>query len=309
VKTQSQGDGFTTLAALSAGRWFLRLGLPEKTWKDMVGRARQPFVVAGALIALLGLVLALGLWIFLRGVRQELLLSRLKTEFVANVSHELKTPLALIRLFGETLLLDRVADPAQRRKYYEIITRESERMSLLITNVLNFSSIEAGKKTYQLRACQIGEIVRQTVDSYRFELEEKGFRYSLEVAESMPEVLADADAVSQALINLLENAIKYSPEQKDIVVRVWGENGTVRASVRDRGVGIRREEQNFIWQDYYRTREARALGSRGSGLGLSVVQHIMKAHHGKVEVESETGEGSVFTLVFPLPPQESLNHA
>jgi signal transduction histidine kinase len=300
VKTRPGAERFVSLAALSGERWFLELGLPVDEWKSLVGQARGPFVIAAVLSVLLGLVLLAGFWILLRSMRQELLLSRLKTEFVANVSHELKTPLALIRLFGETLLLDRVPDAESRRKYYEIITRESERLGHLISNLLNFSSIEAGKKTYDLRACDVGDVARRTVESYRHDLGTKGFRCDVDAEEGLPPVSADADAVSQALLNLLENAVKYSPEEKVISVRVRGVDGSVRLSVKDRGVGIPPEEQPLIWQDYYRARQARELRARGTGLGLSVVQHIMKAHRGGIELESAPGKGSIFTLVFPV---------
>jgi signal transduction histidine kinase len=305
VRAVRPGDGFTSLASLADDLWFLRIGLSREAWSGLIGPARLPFLLAGVLIAVLTLVLLGGFVAFFRGVRREILLSQLKTEFVANVSHELKTPLALIRLFGETLLLGRVTDPERRTRYYEIITRESERLSQLISNVLNFSSIEAGKTTYRLSSCDLSKVLRETIESYRFHLEEKGFTSRVEIADSLPPVAADPDAVAQALINLLQNAMKYSRDEKEVTLRASSEDGSVRVSVEDRGIGIPAHEQPLIWQDYYRTREARALGTRGSGLGLSVVQHIMRAHGGAVALESEPGRGSVFTLVFPTSPSAS----
>ena len=162
----------------------------------------------------------------------------MKTEFVANVSHELKTPLALIRMFAETLQLGRVSDQEQRSKYYGIITRESERLTHLIANVLNFSSIEAGRKTYDFAPIDIGQVVRDVVSSYRYQLDANGFAHTVNIAESLPTVHADADAAAQAVLNLIENAVKYSVESKDIDVSVSRSEHTVDVAVTDRGIGI-----------------------------------------------------------------------
>jgi signal transduction histidine kinase len=303
---EADATEFLPLTHLSGDRSFLSVGFERKVWEALVGEAQKPFAFAGVLIGSLAVLLTLGFLVFLRGVRREMALSRMKTEFVANVSHELKTPLALIRLFGETLLLDRVKSGEQRQKYYHIITRESERLAHLISNILNFASIEAGKKSYELRPCNVGEVVRETYDTYKFHLDEKGFTHELRVDPGLPEVLADPDAVAQALINLLENAVKYSPHQKQVRVQVGASDGRVRLSVSDRGVGISEEDQARVWEDYYRAREARALGTRGSGLGLSVVRHIVRAHKGSVELESRPGIGSTFTLVFPAARGEGV---
>ena len=162
-------------------------------------------------------------------------------------------------------------------------------------------AIENINKSYELTPCDLARVARDTYEQYRFQLDEKGFTHRFEAAPGIPEASADEFAVAQAVINLLENAIKYSGDRKEIEVRVTGEDGAVRVSVADRGIGIAREDQPRIWEDFYRTREARALGTRGSGLGLSVVLHILKAHGGRVALESAPGEGSTFTLVFPLP--------
>lgn len=297
-----ESDAFIPLLSLGPGHEFLEICLPRAEWNQHVGRARRPFLVAGGLIGLVAVALLLCLVVMHRGVRRELMLSRMKTEFVANVSHELKTPLALIRMFSETLLLGRVSDESHKKKYYNIITRESERLSHLISNVLNFSSIEAGKKGYQLRRIGLRAVIEEVVESYRYGLEAKGFELRTELDEDLPEIEADPEAVSQALINLLENSIKYSPEEKSLQLSVKTRGRNVEVSLAYRGVGIAPEDQKRVLEDYYRTREARALGTRGSGLGLSVVQHIMEAHSGQVRLESQPGSGSRFTLVFPAAP-------
>jgi signal transduction histidine kinase len=292
--------GFVSLAAFGGELGFAVAGMDRDAWKAAVGRARHPFFVAAVLVGALGLVLAASLLVLARAVRRELSLSRMKTEFVANVSHELKTPLALIRLCGETLELDRLPDQEHKRKYYQVIAREAERLTQLIENVLNFASIEAGRKSYRLLPCDLSGVVGRTLDHYRLPLEEKGFQLVQDLDAGLPPVLADEDAVAQALINLLQNAERYSTTTRRIEVTARANGSSVRVSVQDQGVGIAPAEQRRIWEDYYRTQEARSLGTRGSGLGLSVVQHVMRAHRGRVELESAPGAGSNFTLVFPV---------
>ncbi len=298
VLDDADTDG-APIAALPGELGFLRIGLEEEPWRRRLRVARRPYRVAGVLIPALGAGMILALVMFWVGYRRERFLSKMKTDFVANVSHELKTPLALIRLFGETLSLDRVPDDARRREYYEIITRESERLTHLINNVLDFASIEANRKSYDLVPTDIGRVVADTVKTYQFHLEEKSFRLETEIAGDLPSCLADADAVAQALINLINNAVKYSTDRKEITVRVRSDGGWVRIEVSDRGVGIPPEDLRRIFEDFYRSKAARSLARRGTGLGLAVVQHIMRSHGGRVEVRSEPGEGSTFTLALP----------
>jgi signal transduction histidine kinase len=299
VRVDPPDADFLELGSLPGERSHVRLGIPRAAWEDLLRRARRPFVLAKALVGLLGMASVLAFVAFSRGLRREMALSRMKTELVANVSHELKTPIALIRLFGETLLLDRVSDPERRKEALGIIIRESERLTHLISNVLDFASIEAGKKAYRLEPQDLSSVARETYERYRFQLEAKGFTHRFETDQDLPPVLADPDAVAQALLNLIENAIKYSPERKEIAILVDRAPGGVRIRVEDRGMGIPPEDRRRIWDDFYRSKAARALGTRGSGLGLSLVRHIVEAHGGAVSVESAPGEGSRFELIFP----------
>jgi signal transduction histidine kinase len=322
-QTGGDGDGAVSLrafgsdggaaASLDGGSGAPRVALPGElaavsigvagdSWRQQLQDARRPYRIANVLLPTLGLVTALALLAFHRSYRRERHLSRLKTDFVANVSHELKTPLALIRLFGETLYLERVPDASRRKEYYQIITRESERLTHLINNVLDFASIEADRKTYDLTPTDLGAVVGDTVRSYKFQLEEKGFALVLDVAPGLPSVAADPNAVAQALINLINNAIKYSTEIKELRIRAWRAGDSIRVSVADRGVGILEEDFQRIFEGFYRSRTARDLGRRGSGLGLPLVQHIVRSHGGRVELESVPGQGSTFTLIFPIRP-------
>ena len=289
-----------TYASLGGNFGLFSIGQTKEEWGKRLGAARRPFAIAGLLSGILGLTLAGGLLVLRKAMRKEMNLSRMKTEFVANVSHELKTPLSLIKLCSETLQFDRVQGEEKRQEYFEVINRESDRLGHLIGNVLNFSRIDAGKKNYDLKKTDLAPVLNQTLDAYFLQIKEQDFSCTRNIPASLPAVLADEEAVAQAFINLLQNAVRYSPEKGELTVRGWSDGRFLLVSIADNGIGIAEEEQQRIWDDYYRTAEARALGTRGSGLGLSLVSHIMDAHGGETRLSSKPGEGSEFTLAFPL---------
>jgi signal transduction histidine kinase len=264
---------------------------------------RRLAIAKTALIGFIDVMLLAGLGLVWANVRRELKLSRLKSDFVANVSHELKTPLALIRLYAETLELGRVPHEERKGEYYRVIGKESRRLTQLINNILDFSRIEAGRKEYRLVPSEIGAVVREVVESYRFAIEKLGFTLVLELADDLPELALDPEALSQALINLLNNAIKYSPEHKLITVGLRREQDRVLLSVTDRGIGIPRSEHRRIFEKFYRVETSLVHTTKGSGLGLALVQHITEAHGGHVELRSTPGEGSTFTLSLPVSPE------
>ena len=264
---------------------------------------RRLAIAKTALIGFIDLMLLAGLGLVWANVRRELRLSRLKSDFVANVSHELKTPLALIRLYAETLELKRVPGEERRSEYYRVIGKESRRLTQLINNILDFSRIEAGRREYRMVPSDIAAVVRDVVESYRFAIEKQGFSLALELADELPALAIDPEAISQALINLLNNAIKYSPEQKEIRVGLRRTGDRVLLSVSDRGIGIPRAEHRRIFEKFYRVETSLVHTTKGSGLGLALVQHIAEAHGGKVEIESAPGEGSTFTLSLPVAPE------
>jgi signal transduction histidine kinase len=243
------------------------------------------------------------MWVLARVARRELALTEMKSNFVADVSHELKTPLALIRLFGETLLSGRVTSEEKRQEYYEIITRESTRLTNLINNILDFSRIEAGRREYTLTATDIASVVRETYEAYRAQLEHDGFEHHLRVAPSLPNVNADADAVAQALINLINNAMKYSEQDRYLAIDVAkdtrrGRHG-VLISVHDRGIGIRPEDRARLFDGFFRASAARVRDRGGTGLGLALVKHIVDSHGGLLDVESRLVKGSTFRVFLP----------
>ncbi len=251
-----------------------------------------------ALVALLGVV-----WVLYHVVQREIAVSEVKGSFVADVSHELKTPLALIRMFGETLSEGRVKSQEKRQEYYQIITRESTRLTHLINNILDFSRINAGKKDYKLELTDVGQVVRTTYESYRFDLEHNHFEHHLLVQSDLPQIHADADAISQAVLNLLGNAMKYHDGEKFISVEVTPETRRGRhgvlISVRDRGIGIKPEVRRRLFEGFYRAADDRVRKRRGVGLGLALVKHIIDAHGGSIDVESRLVKGSTFRLFLP----------
>jgi len=271
-------------------------------WKErsIEDEIRRFTIVKMAMVAFIDALLGAGLFLVYSNVRRELHLSRLKSDFVANVSHELKTPLALIRLFAETLELERVPNEGKKKQYYQVINKESQRLTQLINNILDFSRIEAGKKEYRFAKTDVGRVVAEVVEAYRFPIEQQGFTLDVTLADDLPEIEIDKEALSQALLNLVNNAIKYSRDEKWIGVDARQVGDRVRISVADKGIGVARPEQEKIFDKFYRAEDSLVHETKGSGLGLSLVRHIMEAHGGAVRVESAPGKGSTFTLDLPV---------
>ena len=280
---------------------FHGLGLGIKfqgTTVDAIGHrwVMQSFLILGALSVLMigGLVLTY------RSVSKEMALAHLKSDFVSNVSHELRTPLALIRLYAETLELGRITTQEKKEEYYRIIRKESERLTALINNILDFSRIEAGRKEYDFRETDIAALVSSTLDAYRYQIEQQGFAFEQSIDPSIPVMRVDREAIARALVNLVNNALKYSANEKFLGVKLYRINDRLKLEVVDRGIGITRREQSKIFEKFYRTGDPLVHNTKGSGLGLSLVRHITQAHGGEVQVESTPGKGSKFTLSLPL---------
>ncbi|HET6373126.1 MAG TPA: HAMP domain-containing sensor histidine kinase [Candidatus Polarisedimenticolia bacterium] len=263
--------------------------------------ARSGFTLNLSLAVLMALVLLGGLVLALRTASREMRLSQMKGDFVSNVSHELRTPLASIRVFGEFLRLGRVTSPEKVREYGEYIESESRRLTGLVNNILDFSKIESGRKTYEYEPTDVTDLVGRTLRTFEVGLSHEGYRIALETPrEPLPDVRIDAEAISQALTNLLDNAVKYSDGSKQIEVSLARQDDSIAISVKDHGIGISRDEQRKIFDRFHRVSTGLVHDVKGSGLGLSIVDHIAKAHHGRVTVVSEPGKGSTFTLVLPI---------
>ncbi|MCI0511927.1 HAMP domain-containing histidine kinase [candidate division KSB1 bacterium] len=277
----------------------LQLGLRMRgqTLQEMA-RAR----VRSNLWMLIGMdvILLAGVLILFRIVASEMALAKLKSDFVANVSHELRTPLALIRMFAETLELGRVPSEEKKLQYYHIISNESTRLTRLINNLLDFSRIEAGKKIYHLKWTDLHQVVEDVLQSYSFHLQQQGFKLQTNLATDLPQVRIDAEAIAQAFINLLENAMKYSQDTKSISITLALRNNQIVLSVSDQGIGIDKNQQLKIFDKFYRVGDSLVHDTKGFGLGLTLVKYIMDYHRGRIELESTPGKGSTFSLIFPL---------
>ena len=252
------------------------------------------------LLGILSLMFLGGLVLTKHMVSKEMAVAKLKSDFVSNVSHELRTPLALIRLYAETLELGRISTKEKKHQYYRIIRKESERLTALINNILDFSRIEAGRKEYEFRETDIADLVRNTLDSYRYQIEQQGFALEESIDEDLPAVSIDREAIARALVNLVNNALKYSKDDKYLGVKLYRDNGAVKLEVADHGIGIARRDQTKIFEKFYRAGDPLVHNTKGSGLGLSLVRHITEAHGGNIEVESAPGTGSKFTMSLPL---------
>jgi len=249
---------------------------------------------------LLGIVL-IGAFSFVaaRYVSRQMRLTRLKNDFVATVSHELKTPLASMRVFVDTLLDGRVEGEAQAKEYLGLIAKENERLSRLIDNFLTFSRMERNKQTFEREEIAPGEIVAAAGESVKERCERPGCKLTIDVARDLPGIIGDKGALVTVLVNLLDNAYKYSGDEKEIAIRVFAEEGKVCFSVADNGVGISRRDRKRIFERFYQADQSLSRAGGGCGLGLAIVKFIVDAHGGTIDVASEPGKGSVFAVRLP----------
>ena len=252
-----------------------------------------------AIIVVLDIVLLVGAWLIYRTIRREMQLIQLKSDFVSNVSHELRTPLSLIRMFAETLEMKRIKTETKKQEYYRTIIQESERLTRLVNNLLNFSRMEAGKRNYQLRDIDLNSVVSKVIEFYRFQLRLQGFALVIDLAKKLPLVLGDEEAIAEALHNIIDNAMKYSDKEKYMRVATGDEAMVVFVEIQDHGIGIAPEHHAKIFEKFYRVSTGLVHTTKGSGLGLALVDHIVKAHGGTVEVRSAPGKGSTFRLLLP----------
>jgi signal transduction histidine kinase len=260
--------------------------------------APQQFYVAALALALT--VALLGGYLLWRDVRRELRMAELRGHFVSSVSHELRTPLTAIRMFAETLREGHLEQEETRQEYLDTIVSESERLTRLVNNVLDFSRIERGKKTYRFRPTSLAAVVTAAARAVQYPLASQGFRLSTELEDDISLPRADPDALEQAVLNLLTNAIKYSGDSREIEVALRRVDGRAEIRVADRGIGIPAEEQKRIFEKFYRSPSPENELLPGTGLGLTLVEHVARAHGGSVVVESRPGEGSAFSIRIPL---------
>jgi signal transduction histidine kinase len=277
--------------------WKAGIGLKNTNLDEL---ARNSFLHSAGATVLVLLFLLGGIALTIRATDREARLAQAKSNFVANVSHELKTPLSLLSLFSEILELGRVKDEEKRAEYYRIIRHESLRLNAVIDNILDFSKIEAGRKTYNFANGDVAEVIENVLSSYRYQIVNSGFDVQTNIQPALPPVSIDRDAMAQAISNLLDNAIKYSREVKQLSITTERRGSDLSIEIADRGIGIPRAEQAKVFEKFYRVGNGLVHDVKGSGLGLSLVKHIIEAHQGTISVESEAGKGTRFTILLPL---------
>ena len=261
--------------------------------------ARENRAYALLMIALV-LVLTAGVGFTVRAASHEVELSRLKAEFVASVTHDLKTPLSLIRMYGETLESGLVDDEGERREFFAIMRRESERLTHLINNVLDFGKIDSGAREYSFATEDIVAVVRESVDAYRYFFDRMEVEVDLDLPDEPIYVSLDRGAITQSLVNLLHNALEHGGDGKYIGVSVRASDTEVLVAVADRGVGIPEEQLPLVFEKYHRLASRDTGRATGSGLGLAIVKHAIEGHGGRIEVKSTPGRGSTFTVRLPV---------
>jgi two-component system phosphate regulon sensor histidine kinase PhoR len=292
-------------------RW--RIQIAPLNVDEFRTQAEQKKRLRPLLIILSTTIIAVGLGIVWLVILVERRAARLKGDFIANVSHELKTPLSLIRMFGEMVATGRHKGENAAREYGEIITRESERLSHLIDNVLDFARLERGKASYHFTEGDIADVAERALDVSRYRLEKEKLKLRTLIEPSLPLVRMDENAMTLVILNLVDNAIKYGTDGGQVDVSVQRTPGGVVLGVRDYGPGIAREEQGRIFERFYRARSARDRNVRGSGIGLALVKYIAEAHGGRATVESpvtsDTRPGSLFRVFLPAPISEGSESA
>ncbi len=265
-------------------------------------RRTLSFTVVAALAIIL-----IGAWLVVADIRRQLALAQQKTDFVSNVSHELKTPLTSIRMFAE-LMHDRPPPVEKQGQYLRIITVEAERLTRLINNVLDFAKLERRQKRFEKRPLEMHSVIARVWDCHEMHLRDAGFTTRWQAAPPPYPVIGDEDALAQVLVNLLSNAEKYSPERKEVELHTWVEDGWLHLSVLDRGMGVPSGEERKIFESFYRAHDSLSSGIQGSGLGLTLAQRLAEEHGGRIEYSQREGGGSRFTLLLPLvetPPREA----
>jgi two-component system, OmpR family, phosphate regulon sensor histidine kinase PhoR len=297
TESLNPGDELQTKDLWLFPGYTLGIRMHGETIKEL---ARDRFYRNLALLVALDVMILLGAWFLYRTVRREMQLARMQSDFVSNVSHELRTPLSLIRMFGETLEMGRVPTEEKKQEYYSTIVRETERLTGLINNVLSFSRIESGKKAYHLTSLDLNAVVTQVLASYQSQLDHLGYTVEKDLVSALPNIMADGAAVAEALLNIIDNAMKYAGTEKWIRINTGRTAQRVYVEVHDHGIGIAEQDQAKIFVKFYRVSSGLTNEVRGSGLGLTLVRHIMDAHHGEVTVESRPGMGSAFRLSFPI---------
>jgi signal transduction histidine kinase len=294
VRSRSATDRAVRLASETRLPWTIHVTnvASDDTFSD-----RRRLLLAG--MATLFMLIVAGAWLIERTIAREVAVAELQSDFVSAVSHEFRTPLTTLCQLSEMLVRDRVASDDDRRQYYQLLHGESHRLRRLVETLLNFGRLEAGRMEFRVDDVDLGALVRRTVEEFSRSQQARVHRVELSSDGGESTLRADAEMLRTVLWNLLENAAKYSPDCDTIFVSVSRGESDVSFRVRDRGVGIPREEQRQVFEKFVRGASARASGVGGTGIGLAMARRIVEAHGGHITVESAPGAGSTFTVTLP----------
>jgi signal transduction histidine kinase len=256
-------------------------------------------------VYVIGLILALGIVTFgsfltLRLISREVELANLQSDFVSTVSHELRSPLTSIRQLSEMLQSGRIPSEERRQRYYDTIVEQSERLSLLVENILDFSRFEEGRKAFHFEGVDLNVFLREVVARVQHQVQHEGFAITAQLAEKSLPARIDRDAMAQAVVNLLDNATKFSRNSKEVSLSACREGDCARIDVKDHGIGIRPDEIKRVFDRFYRGSTEQVHSTRGTGLGLTIVKRIVEGHQGTITVQSASGRGSTFTIMLPI---------
>lgn len=277
--------------------WRISAHLPsEDPIRTALFRNRTIYIVV---LSLFYVIIIVGVVMTLRGISREMRLSRLKTDFVSNLSHELRTPLTSIRMFAETLKLGRAPSKEEQDACIDFIWRESERLSQVAERTLDWSRIEAGRRAYDRQRVAPEKLVRDVLETFFAHSMLPREALSFTADPAVAEIEVDAGALAQVLLNLLENAVKYTPQDKRLAVRLRAGRRRVMIDVEDNGIGIARRDIKRIFERFYRADDLLARRTEGTGLGLSIARRVVHAHGGRIAVQSRQGVGSTFTVELP----------
>ena len=284
------------LASETGLPWTVRVAHADShaTLEEFASRRRM--LLAG--LGLLAILVTAGSYFIWRAMARELAAARLQSDFVSAVSHEFRTPLTSLRQFNDLLAEERNLPGEQRREFRAAQARATDRLQRLVESLLDFGRMEAGARPYRFEKIDVGALAERVVEDFRKEAESTGFDFRFSSVRAL--VDADAEALTRALWNLLDNAVKYSGDSRTIDVTMARQAGSIMIGVHDRGPGIPREEQKEIFRKFFRGAYARTQHIRGTGIGLAMVRHIVDAHGGRIELASAPGEGSTFTMKLPV---------
>jgi len=250
------------------------------------------------------IVLIFGAFLIVRTISHEVEILKIKSDFVSSVSHEFKTPLTSIKALAERLKEGKVKDQSKAEQYFSVISQDTEKLTRLVKNILDFSKTEEGKKEYEFTETDVAQFMTQQIENFRKVEIQKGAKIHTQIPKDIPHLFVDRDALSQAIINLLDNASKFSPDKKEISIILKSDAENIIIEVKDKGIGIPQDEINKIFDKFYQGKSTLRHSVTGTGLGLTLVRHIVEAHGGRISVESKIGQGSTFALIFPIKGKE-----